>query len=252
VSLHRRSPTVGAQLQVQSGDIARENEVLLGIAPFFHTAGLHGVLNAGIFAGATVVTMRRFDTIRLVRAIEAHHVSSLFLTPPALHALASTPALQEYDHSSLRAVLCAAAPLGAEAEAIAARHLGCVVRQAYGLTETTTPVSNYAATVPIRCGSVGQPVPSTMCRIEQHAAGSSDGPARDRPGRSARPVGPVMAREIARETWEAACAAREITSEQRALARLAIVAPPSYEQVGEALVGSGQQGTSPLSGLRVF
>ena len=102
--------------------------------------------------------------------------------------------------------------------------------------------------------------------------------------------------EIAREIWDDACRAREITSEQRALARLAItnavvksaeavdlmysaaggsavyasnrlersfrdihtvtqhaiVAPPSYEQIGEALVGSGQQGASPLSGLRLF
>lgn len=102
--------------------------------------------------------------------------------------------------------------------------------------------------------------------------------------------------EIARETWEDACAVREITSEQRALARLAItnavvksaeavdlmysaaggsavyahnrlerafrdihtvtqhaiVAPPSYEQVGAALVDSDQQEISPMSGLRLF
>jgi acyl-CoA synthetase (AMP-forming)/AMP-acid ligase II len=162
---------IAALFQVQSGDIAREGEVLCGIAPFFHTAGLHGVLNAGIFAGATIVTMRRFDTIRLVRTIEAHQVSTLFLTPPALHALASSPALQEYDHSSLRAVLCAAAPLGAEAEATAARRLGCVVRQGYGLTEATTPVTNYAANIPARHGSVGQLVPSTSCRIVDLADG---------------------------------------------------------------------------------
>ena len=32
----------------------------------------------------------------------------------------------------------------------------------------------------------------------------------------------------------------------------AVVAPPSYEQVGEALVGSGQQGVSPSTGLRLL
>ena len=102
--------------------------------------------------------------------------------------------------------------------------------------------------------------------------------------------------EIAREIWDDACQGREITSEQRALARLAItnavvksaeavdlmysaaggsavyannrleralrdihtvtqhviVAPPSYEQIGEALVGSDQQGASPVSGIRLF
>jgi indole-3-acetate monooxygenase len=102
--------------------------------------------------------------------------------------------------------------------------------------------------------------------------------------------------EIAQAVWDNACEGREVTSEQRALARLAItnavvksaeavdlmysaaggsavyasnrlersfrdihtvtqhaiVAPPSYEQVGEALVGSGQQGASPLTGLRLL
>jgi indole-3-acetate monooxygenase len=32
----------------------------------------------------------------------------------------------------------------------------------------------------------------------------------------------------------------------------AVVAPPSYEQIGEALVHSGQQGLSPLTGLRLL
>jgi alkylation response protein AidB-like acyl-CoA dehydrogenase len=100
--------------------------------------------------------------------------------------------------------------------------------------------------------------------------------------------------EIARELWEDACAGREVSAQQRALARLAItnavvksaeavdlmysaaggsavyatnrleryfrdihtvtqhavVAPPSYEQIGEALIHAGQQGRSPLTGLR--
>jgi acyl-CoA synthetase (AMP-forming)/AMP-acid ligase II len=170
VMLTHRNLIAGA-LQAESGDVARQDDVLLGIAPFFHAAGLHGVLNAGILVGATVVTMRRHDTVRVVRAVEAHQVSSLFVTPPALHDLVRSSALEEYDHSSLRAVLCAAAPLGAEAEAAAARRLGCVVRQGYGLTEATAPVSNYAADTPVRHGSVGHLVPSTACRIVDLAHG---------------------------------------------------------------------------------
>lgn len=75
VMLTHRNLMAGA-LQAESGDIARQDDVLLGIAPFFHVAGLHGVLNAGILAGATVVTMRHFDTVHLIRAIEAHQLAA--------------------------------------------------------------------------------------------------------------------------------------------------------------------------------
>jgi acyl-CoA synthetase (AMP-forming)/AMP-acid ligase II len=163
---------IAALYQLESGDIAREDDVLVAVAPFFHAAGLNAVLNVGIFAGATIVTMARFDLIRLLRAIEIHRISSVVLTPPVVDELGTHPAVRDYNLTSLRSVLCAAAPLGGEAEHVAADRLGCLVRQGYGMTEATMPIAiSPTESGRIRRGAVGLPVPSTECKLVDLAGG---------------------------------------------------------------------------------
>jgi acyl-CoA synthetase (AMP-forming)/AMP-acid ligase II len=156
-----------AALQLLSGDLAREEDVLVAVSPFFHVVGLHGILNLGIIAGSTTVIVQRFELRAFLRAIQEYRISSAFLTPPVVNELIRTRAVDEYDLTSLRNILCAAAPLGADAERAAAERLGCIVRQGYGMTEASGPVSTnlVAADGTLRHGSVGQLVPSTEARI---------------------------------------------------------------------------------------
>lgn len=156
-----------AALQLISGDLAREDDVLVAVSPFFHVVGLHGILNLGLVAGATTVIVRRFDLRRFLEAVQTYRISSAFLTPPVVNELVKNPLVSEYDLRSLRTILCAAAPLGPEAEAAAAERLGCIVRQGYGMTEATGPVSTNLVEPDgtVRRGSVGQLVPSTEAKI---------------------------------------------------------------------------------------
>jgi acyl-CoA synthetase (AMP-forming)/AMP-acid ligase II len=167
-----------AALQLLSGDLAREDDVLVAISPFFHVVGLHGVLNLGLAAGATIVIVQRFDLRRFLTAVQDYRISSAFLTPPVLNELTKNPIVADYRLSSLRSILCAAAPLGGEAEQAAAARLGCVVRQGYGMTEATGPVSTnlVGRGGTIRRGSVGQLVPSTEARIVDLENGNEQGP----------------------------------------------------------------------------
>jgi acyl-CoA synthetase (AMP-forming)/AMP-acid ligase II len=157
---------IASLYQLQAGDLARDTDVLVAISPFFHVVGLHGVLNLGLFTGATIVTMGRYDLHSFLRAIEQHRISSAFLTPPVLNDLIRCPELDRYDLTSLRSILCAAAPLGPEAEQAAADRLGCVVRQGYGMTEASGPIATMLiGSEANRRGSVGQLVPSTEAKI---------------------------------------------------------------------------------------
>jgi acyl-CoA synthetase (AMP-forming)/AMP-acid ligase II len=162
-----------AALQLLSGDLARDNDVLVAVSPFFHVVGLHGILNLGIIAGATTVIVQRFDLRRFLQAVQDYRISSAFLTPPVVNELIKNPIVDDFDLSSLRNILCAAAPLGPEAEEAAARRLGCVVRQGYGMTEATGPVATnlVASDGRVRRGSVGQLVPSTEAKIVDLADG---------------------------------------------------------------------------------
>jgi acyl-CoA synthetase (AMP-forming)/AMP-acid ligase II len=154
-----------AVMQLYSGDLARESDVLVAVSPFYHVVGLHGILNLGLFAGATTVSMVRYDTRQFLQAVQDHHVSSVFLTPPVVTDLTRNPVLDDYDVTSLRSVLCAAAPLAAEVEQAAERRLGCWVRQGFGMTETSGPISTTIDPDSQAHGSVGPPVPNTEVKI---------------------------------------------------------------------------------------
>jgi acyl-CoA synthetase (AMP-forming)/AMP-acid ligase II len=154
-----------AVMQLASGDLARESDVLVAASPFYHVVGLHGILNLGLFAGATIVSMVRYDTRQFLQAVQEYQVSSVFLTPPVVTDLTKNPVVDEYDVTSLRSLLCAAAPLAGEVEQAAASRLGCWVRQGFGMTETSGPVSTVIDPERQAHGSVGPPVPNTEVKI---------------------------------------------------------------------------------------
>src|SRR5207248_7586779 len=119
----------------------------------------------------------RYDFPKLLEAIQRYRISSVFLTPTVVLDLAKHPAVADFDLSSLRSILCAAAPLSAELEQMTSDRLGCVVRQGFGMTEASGPVSTNMAEdgVVRRRGSVGQLVPSTQCKIVDLASGAELG-----------------------------------------------------------------------------
>ncbi|GAK13646.1 long-chain-fatty-acid-CoA ligase [Geomicrobium sp. JCM 19039] len=54
------------------GTLVRPGEVFLGVSPFFHVLGMSSVMNQGIYAAATIVTMRRWRVKDGVRLINEH------------------------------------------------------------------------------------------------------------------------------------------------------------------------------------
>lgn len=142
------------------------DDVLMGVLPFFHIYGMVVVLGGALRQGATIVSMPRFDLEQFLGAIQTYRVTYANLVPPIILALAKHPLVSNFDMSSLRTIMSGAAPLSAElADACAAR-LGCVVRQGYGLTETS-PVTHFHPfeSVKVDAGMVGPCLANTTCRI---------------------------------------------------------------------------------------
>ncbi len=152
-----------------------EDDVLIGVLPFFHIYGMIVIMNMAMLHGATVVTMPRFDLVEFLDLVQKHRVSIALLVPPIILALANHPLIDEYDTSSLRLVFSGAAPLGADlADACAAR-IQCDVTQGYGLTEAS-PVTHSTPTGQRRPGSVGPALPNTESRIIDPETGSDAEP----------------------------------------------------------------------------
>ncbi len=152
-----------------------EAEVTIAILPFFHSYGQTVVLNYGLHAGATIVTLARFDLQAYLELTERHRATVAYVAPPLVLALAKHPLVDQHDLSSLRAMLSGAAPLDATLTDACAARIGCDVVQGYGMTEASPVTHAVPKGSPGRPGSVGLPLPSTECRIVSVETGEEVG-----------------------------------------------------------------------------
>jgi acyl-CoA synthetase (AMP-forming)/AMP-acid ligase II len=172
---------VTAVRQVRSGLRVGEHDTLLAVPPFSHVMGFVVTLAVPLAAGATVVTVPRFDPAGFLELLGRHRVTVLVGAPPMLRLLAGHPLAARADLGSLELVVCGEAALVPAAQRVLqARLPGATVGQAWGLTETTvgaTMPDRAAGSVP---GTVGRVMPNTELRVVDPATGA-DLPA-GRPG----------------------------------------------------------------------
>jgi acyl-CoA synthetase (AMP-forming)/AMP-acid ligase II len=153
-----------------------EDDVVIGVLPFFHCYGQTVIMNQTLRHGVKIVTMPRFDLEQFLRLMQDYRVTACYVAPPIVLALAKHPLVDRFDLSSLRYVNSGAAPLDASLSKAASERLGCRVIQGYGLTETS-PVTHAVGTVfANRPGSVGPSIPNTETRLVDPATGTDAAP----------------------------------------------------------------------------
>jgi acyl-CoA synthetase (AMP-forming)/AMP-acid ligase II len=157
--------------QMQDAFPIAEDDVLVGVLPFFHIYGMVVIMNQGLRSGATIVTMPRFDLDQFLGLIAEHGVTRAYVVPPIALALAKHPAVDGHDLSSIQTVMSGAAPLGAELAEAVAKRLDCTVVQGYGLTETSPVTHVIRPDGENRPGSIGQALPNTECRLVDPESG---------------------------------------------------------------------------------
>ncbi len=159
-------------VQIQEAFGITDDDVLVGVLPFFHIYGQTVIMNQGLRAGATIVSMPRFDLDQFLDLIEEHGVSLVYVVPPIALALAKHPAVDQRDLSSITTIMSGAAPLGAELADTVAKRLDCNVIQGYGMTETSPVTHIVRPDGENRAGSIGQELEDTECRIVDPESGS--------------------------------------------------------------------------------
>jgi acyl-CoA synthetase (AMP-forming)/AMP-acid ligase II len=152
----------------------QDDDVLVGLLPFFHIYGQTVVLNLGLAKGAAIVTMQRFDCDALIESIETHGVTWLHVAPPIVLAIANMADVEGHDFSKLKLIISGAAPLDAELAGRAEKRIGAPIRQGYGLTELS-PVSHKSRLARVEetpPGSVGALIPNTEARLVDPETGA--------------------------------------------------------------------------------
>ena len=72
-------------------DMSRDDEVVVAVLPFFHIYGMQVLMNGAVSQGAACVTMPRFDLEAFLQILQDYHVTTAYLVPPIVLALAKHP-----------------------------------------------------------------------------------------------------------------------------------------------------------------
>src|SRR3954470_16834375 len=97
--------------QCLSAEMLLESDRVLATLPFFHIYGMVLILGLGLYQGATLYTMARFDLEVFLRAIQDRKITYAPCVPPIVLALAKHPLVDRFDLKSIRLIACGAAPI---------------------------------------------------------------------------------------------------------------------------------------------
>jgi fatty-acyl-CoA synthase len=114
-----------------------ERDVSLAVAPLSHGAGIHALAQVARGAATVLLDQERLDPEEAWRLVERHRVTNMFTVPSIVKMLVEHEAVDIRDHSSLRYVIYAGAPMYREDQKRALNKLGLVLVQYFGLGEVT-------------------------------------------------------------------------------------------------------------------
>lgn len=154
------------------------DSVNLVAMPMFHIGGC-GYGSSTMLVGGHTVLLAEVNVPEILRLIEAHRVTNVFLVPAVVQLLLHAPEVAGADLSSLRTLMYGAAPLGEVLLRRAMAVLGCGFIHAYGMTECSGTVVNLGPESHVPDGphaallaSCGRALPWVELRVVDPATGA--------------------------------------------------------------------------------
>lgn len=115
------------------------SDATLALAPLSHGAGVHVLTHVARGAATVLLPGESLEPAVAWELVARHRVSTMFTVPTILNRLVA--AAEDVDHSSLRYVVYAGAPITARDQRRAREVLGPVIVQYYGLCEVTGAIT---------------------------------------------------------------------------------------------------------------
>jgi fatty-acyl-CoA synthase len=118
-----------------------EEDASLVVAPLTHGAGVHLLTQVARAAKTVIPGGYRFEPDVIWSLIEHLRITNMFTVPTILKLLVEHPAAITTDHSALRHVIYAGAPMYRSDQILALKRLGPVLVQYFGLGEVTGAIT---------------------------------------------------------------------------------------------------------------
>ena len=113
------------------------SDASLVVAPLSHGAGIHQLAQVAHGVPSVLPRGAKLDPAEVWHLVEKHRISNMFTVPTIVKLLIEHPAVDQHDHSSLRYVIYAGAPMYRADQINALEKLGPVLVQYFGLGEVT-------------------------------------------------------------------------------------------------------------------
>lgn len=150
----------------------------LVVAPLSHGAAAHQLAQIAGGAKSVILPQGRFDPAQAWRMVETWKVTNMFTVPTIVKMLVEDPSVDLFDHTSLKHVIYAGAPMYRADQKRALQALGSVLVQYYGLGEVTgaitvlRPEDHYAEDSPeARPGTCGIERTGIQVTIQDQSGG---------------------------------------------------------------------------------
>ena len=140
-------------------------EVVLGVLPLFHAYGLTVCMTSTVLLGGTLVLLPRFDLDLVLSAVDEWKPTTFPGVPPIYKAIADSPKSKDHDLRSIRICVSGAMKLPVEVQEQFEAMSGARLVEGYGMTETSPSTHCGPVTGERRPGTIGLPLPGTLCRI---------------------------------------------------------------------------------------
>ena len=116
-------------------------DVILHAAPLSHGSGLYSIPNIGKGAVNVILESSSFDPELVLEQIERRKVTNMFAAPTMIKLLVEHPAVERYDHKTLRSLHYGGAPIFPEDLKDAVRKLGPCLVQVFGQGESPMTIA---------------------------------------------------------------------------------------------------------------
>jgi len=153
------------QLRAWFYDIEDGKESILGIFPFFHSAGFTGIQNFTVWGGGTDVLVPRPEPGVIIELLKKFRPGFMPGVPTIFIGLLNDERFRKMDLRFIKGFIAGAAPLSVETINELKRITGGDLINVYGLTETSPMGTASPWKGDIKPGTVGVPFPSTDLKI---------------------------------------------------------------------------------------
>jgi acyl-CoA synthetase (AMP-forming)/AMP-acid ligase II len=135
--------------------------------PLYHLYGIIVHIHLTLLKGASVVMMPYFDfnLPEFCKIIQEYQVNVIHIIPSIALSLVNNPISRNYDLSSLRSCISAAAPLSKDLAVNFNKKFNLPIKQYFGTTETSLTHLVRDADNSVPPESIGKLIPNVECKI---------------------------------------------------------------------------------------